>query len=768
MQPGETLGPYAILEPLGRGGMGEVYLAQDTRLGRKVAIKIVADRLGADEGAKGRLMQEARLASALNHPHICTVYDVGEEEDELYIAIEYVDGSRLSDLIEGGQLQLDHAIHYGGQIADALAHAHAHSVVHRDLKSANVMVTGEGQAKVLDFGIARRLGGDELEEACTSVMTLADAGWMGGTLAYMAPELLRGVEADERSDIWALGVVLHEVASGARPFGGNTPFELSSGILNDDPPALAAAVSGQLGAIIDKCLTKDAARRYQKAIEVRAALETLQRGSGAASRAAPLSGVGAAVEGEAVDPTGIRSLAVLPLSNLSGDPEQEYFSDGMTDALITELAKIRALKVISRTSVMRFKDAREALPVIAAELGVDALVEGSVFRAGDSVRITAQLVHGSDTHLWAESYERELGDILSLQKEVARDIVERIEVALTPHEQEQLATPSAVDPEVYEAILKGRFHFFKFSLEGLEKAKFWLQRAIELDPDSAAAHAWLSNVYGAIGTWGDVRPMEVWPEAERLASRAIELDDTLADTHFVSGLVLAFIQRNWEAGERALRRGLELNPNSADGHYNYGLIRAGRGHLEEAVSLLDRAVELDPLSPGIVTDSALPLMYLERFEEAIERARSALEIAPDFWRANWILSAALAAAESFPEAVEAARRAVHQSGGSVRAEANLVAVLAMAGDEEEAREQLRTILDSADRRFLPPYAIASGYAAFGDLDDVFEWLEKGFEEHDLFMLFLAADILFRRTVGADPRYAELVQRLGLAPISSGG
>ena len=721
LQSGTRLGPYEIRTALGAGAMGEVYLAEDTRLGRKVAIKVVSAALAADASSRRRLLREARLASLLNHPYICTIFDVGEVEDITYLAIEYIDGASLSDIIAAGPLPVETVVRYGRQIADALAHAHGLSVVHRDLKSANVMITRQGDAKVVDFGIARRLRGNMSPEAATETAT--EVGVVAGTLAYLAPECLRGAEADERTDIWSLGVVLYEAAIGTRPFQGRTPFELTGDILHGTLQPLPDHVHGTLEATLRKCLAKDPADRYGKAIEVRAALETIHHPE-SASRTAGRAGVD--------QDAPVRALAVLPLANLSGNPAQEYFSDGMTDALITELAKIGALKVISRTSVMRYKDTRQPLPAIARELGVDALVEGSVLRAGDQVRITAQLVHATDRHLWAESYDRDVGNVLSLQKEVARAIVERIEVTLTPREDAQLSAGKPVAPAVYEAILKGRFHQYTFSPEGLKKAELWLRRAIELDPDSAAAHCWLANVFGAIGGWGDVRPLDVWPEAERLARRALDLDDTMADAYFVLGSVRAFTHRDWSGGERAMRRGLELNPNSADGYYNYGLLRYGQGHLEEGARLLDRAIALDPLNPGVVTDSAMPLLALRRPDEAVARIRSALEIAPTFWRANWLLAQVLELCGELTEAVLAARLGVEQSGGNVRSVANLVATLAAAGEEAKARDTLTSLLDSGARRYLAPYAIGTAYAALHDFDEALTWLDRGYEEHDLF------------------------------------
>ncbi len=493
---GKTLGHYRILEKIGAGGMGEVYRAHDEQLGRDVAIKLLPASVLSDATARARLLREARSAASLNHPHICTIHEVGEADGQAYIAMELVEGQPLSARLAGGALPTEQVLRYGLQLAEALGHAHERGLVHRDLKSANVVITTEGRAKVLDFGLAKRLSEGEMDVVTRSQASLTAAGALVGTLAYMAPEQLRGQPADARSDVWALGVVLHEMATGSRPFQGQTGFELSSAILTQRPAPLVGKAPLGLRAVIERCLEKEPARRYQRAGEVRAALEAVQTGAVAPwtawryrlARRRWLAAAGAVVVLAAVlvglnvgglrerlrhgaSPSGINSIAVLPLENLSHDPEQEYFTDGMTEALITELGQISALRVISRTSAMHYKGTRKTLPEIARELHVDAVVEGSVERYGQRVRITAQLIEApTDRHLWAKSYERDLGDVFALQDAVAQAITNEIKIKLTTQEQRRLASARRVNPQAHEAYLRGRFFWNKRSPEGLNRA----------------------------------------------------------------------------------------------------------------------------------------------------------------------------------------------------------------------------------------------------------------------------------------------------------
>ncbi len=626
MEPGSHLGPYEIVAPLGAGGMGEVWRARDSRLDRDVALKLLPAEAVADETARARLIREARLASKLNHPHICTIHEVGEADGQVYIAMELVEGETLSLRLAEHALSAEEVLRVGHQLADALAHAHEHGVVHRDFKSANVILTPEGRAKVLDFGLAKRLSGEALDEATTlSRATLTEAGSVTGTPAYMAPEQLRGLAADARSDVWALGVVLYEMAAGKRPFQGKTGFELSSAIFSQAPPPLPAAIPAPLEAVIERCLAKEPGERYQRGSEVRAVLEAVQSGRApspwpalkqsirrrpwlvfAAALVATIAalvgldafGLRSRLFGGAAT-SGIDSLAVLPLENLSGDPEQGYLADGMHDALITDLSRLTGLKrVVARGSVMRFRGTTASLRTVAQELKVAALITGAVLKAGDRVRVTAQLINpATEAQVWAQSYERPLRDVLALQNEIVSAITREVKLQLTPQEKARLATARPVNPETYEAYLKGRYFLEKRTPEGFAKGLEVLQHAIDRDPDEPLPYAGLALGIAIIAHGsGSIVPVVDFPRAREAALKALELDGNLAEAHLALAAVKLYFDYDWPGAEREFRRSLELNPNLADAHFHYTAYHVLFGRKEEGLAEVRRSVELDPLS----------------------------------------------------------------------------------------------------------------------------------------------------------------------------
>ncbi len=619
----QTVSHYRIVEKIGAGGMGVVYRAHDDRLNRDVALKFLPDELNHDENARAVLIREARTASALNHPNICTIYDVGEVDGKSYIVMEFVVGRSLAEQIPEDGLPVETVIRYGEQIADAMAHAHERGVIHRDLKTPNVIVMPGGRVKVLDFGLAKHMTPGEITLKTQSISTLTSEGAIVGTMHYMAPELFRGEPADARSDIWALGVVLYEMANGKRPFRGRTSYELSSMILHDSPPSLRENVPLGLRSVIEHCLAKDPAQRYQHASEIRAALEALRTNSAVIPASAILPpGIQAAPApamprsrlkrvalassavavlllitafvwklvdvkwrgSPAVGASSIQSLAVLPLENLTGDPKQDYFADGMCDALITELSQIKRLRVISRTSVMQYKDKHESPAQIAQELGVDALVEGSVLRSDDRVRISAELVQPqTGQNLWAHSYERTVTDILALQSDVARDIVTQIQIQMTQPEQERLAKTRTVVPAAYDAFLQGNYYVAKRTGEAVTQAVADYRQAIQLDPTYAPSYAGLAGALTLAADYKDVPSSQVLPEAEAAAVKALQLDDNLAYAHAVLGQIRAY-RLEWPGVLDEFKRAIELNPGEANSHHWYGLALASAGRSDEAIS----------------------------------------------------------------------------------------------------------------------------------------------------------------------------------------
>ncbi|MCJ7485843.1 MAG: serine/threonine-protein kinase, partial [Candidatus Aminicenantes bacterium] len=557
---GRNLSHYQIIDKLGEGGMGEVWKARDTQLDRHIALKVLRAGSPEESTARARLLREARTASKLNHPHICTIYEVGESDGQAYIAMEMVEGQTLSARLAAGTLPVGQVLSFGIQLADALDHAHNRGVIHRDFKSANIVITPEERVKVLDFGLAKRFSPMTGEETVTRTQeSLTSPGAVVGTLAYMAPEQLRGETADARSDIWSLGVVLYEMASGVRPFQGKTNYELSSSILHGSPPSLQERTGGRmiaaLRAVVERCLEKDPERRYQSSREVGAALEAVQ--GGAASRAWLVGrrmlsrhrwpAVGAALAtalalvavldigsvrsrlaGGGVRPK-YRSLAVLPLANLTGDPEQQYFVDGITATLINGVAQIGALRVISRTSVMHYKGTNKRLGEIAAELNVDAVLEGSAQRVGDNLRVMLQLVDAAtDQHLWADNRDCEITDVLWVQSDVVQAIAREVNIRLTPEQQTRLSSPRKVNPEVYEAYLRGMFYLTQYTEENLDRGLKYLHQAVEIDPAEPLAYAGLAEGYVTIGH-SPSPPPEAFPRAKAAAERALALDPSTVE-----------------------------------------------------------------------------------------------------------------------------------------------------------------------------------------------------------------------------------------------
>jgi serine/threonine protein kinase/tetratricopeptide (TPR) repeat protein len=785
---GKTISHYLIQEQLGAGGMGVVYRARDERLGRDVALKLLPAEAIGDAAARQRLEHEARTASALNHPHVCTIYDVGEAEGQVYLAMEFVAGQPLSHSISTEGLPEASIVRIGVQLADALEHAHQHGITHRDLKSANVMLTPDGRAKILDFGLAVRRQ-EELGEVTRSRASLADAGGIVGTLSYMAPEVLRGQPADARSDLWALGVILFEMTTGQLPFRGQSGFDLTSSILRDATPAMPQRVSPSLAGIIRRCLEKEPAQRYQRAGEVRAALEAIGLSTttipiaqapharpawrtailsvaalvvvGALLVALNIGGMRERLLGRPATPQ-IHSIAVLPLENLSGDASQEFFADGMTEALISSLAQIRALKVISRTSVMRFKGSKESLPQIAKELNVDAVVEGSVVRSAGRVRVTAQLIHAAtDSHLWAREYDRELSDVLKLQSEVARAIADEIRIQVTPEERERLSVARSINPAAHEAYLLGRSFWNKRTEEGMQKGIQYFNQAIEMDPNYALAYAGLADSYALLSGYTALSPREAFPRAKAAATKALELDSNCAEAHTSLALVYAYYEWNFPEAAKEFLRALELNPSYATGHHWYAHYLMEIGKLDEAAAEMKLAVELDPLSPIITTEVGYPPFFARKYDQAAEALHKAVSVYPDFFRAHWVLGQIYEQRKMYPEAVAEFRKAVEQSGGNAVMRAGLGHVWALSGNRAEAQKILEQSIRLSKERYFSPYYIAEIYIALGQQQQALDWLEKAYLEHDFFMRWLKIDPRLD-PLRSQPRFQELVRRMNFS------
>jgi serine/threonine-protein kinase len=790
---GQTLGHYRIVAQLGAGGMGVVYRARDERLDRDVALKVLPAGALADDAARRRFRKEALALAKLAHPNIAHIYDFDTQDGTDFLVMECVAGQLLAQRLAAGSLSEKELASLGAEIAAALEEAHDQGIIHRDLKPANILVTPKGQAKVLDFGLAKLLR--PASAATTESFTETQA--TAGTLPYMAPEQLRGEAADARTDLFAAGAVLYEMSTGRRPFNEPLATRLADVILHQppvSPRAVNPRVSPELERIILKCLEKEPENRYQSAKELGVDLRRLAAPGSATSEAAVtlpkhfprrlvLAGAGIAMAlvlvllalnvggwrarilgRDASAPGRIESVAVLPLANLSGDPAQDYFADGMTEALITDLAQIGALRVISRTSVMQYKGVKRPLPEIARELNVDGIIEGSVMRAGDQVRITAQLIYApTDKHLWARSYDRDLRNVLALQSGVAQAIAREIQVKLTTAEESRLASARPVSPAAYEAYLKGRYHWNKRTPEGIKTAIEYFQQSVEKDPNYALAYAGLADCY--VVTVNPSPPKEKMPKAKAAATKALQLDDTLAEAHTSLAAVLSRYDWDWPSAQKEFKRALELNPRYAEAHEWYAawyLVPMGR--LQEAIAEEERARELDPVSLIINFELGIVLYYAREYDQAIEQFRKTLELNPNFRQAQTNLAAAYGQKGMYEQAVAALQKSLTLQGGTEwpPTRAGLGYVYGVSGRKDEARKVLNEMKQLARQKYVSAYDVALIYVGLDEKDLAFTWLEKAYEERSFLLSNIKAEPRMD-SLHSDPRFQAMLRRIGLPP-----
>jgi serine/threonine protein kinase/tetratricopeptide (TPR) repeat protein len=753
--------------------MGEVYRAHDAQLDRDIAIKVLPDDSFSDPAARARLVREARAAAALSHPHICTIHEVGEADGHVYIAMELVTGQPLNQVIPAKGMPADQVLHYGLQIVAAAAQAHDRGIIHRDLKPANTLMTPEGQIKVLDFGLAKRTSRESVETTVTAE-PLTQAGTLAGTLPYMAPEQLGGDAADRRSDVWALGVMLFEMATGARPFQGRTGFELSSAILSQPPMSLPENVPAALSAVIGRCLEKEPARRYQRAGELHAALDAIHSGR-TTLRPQPtrrtrlvLTAVSMAVAAAlgigwwlANSPPSvalrIESLVVLPLDNLSGDPEQEYFVAGMHDALTGELGQISALRVISRTSAMSYKGTRKSAPEIARELNVDSLVEGSIYKDGQNVRVQVQLIRVAPTErqLWSQTYDGDLTNVLSLQKRVARAIADQIQVTLTPQEAARLTTARAVAPAAYDSWVRGLNEFHRLTPESLHKCLEFARGALVIDPSYGPAHALAASCYSILPNLSSIAPKEAFPKVKEAARRALDLDDSQADAHFALAWSLAVYDWDWIGAEREYRRGLELSPSASIGHGRFGWFLSWLGRHDEALAEVNRAMQLNPVGPNEIQESAVVHFVARRYDDAIVAARRATEIDPNYPFGWQRLGTALAEKGMYDQAIAAHEKAASLGAGN---RGMLGRIYALGGRRTDARRVLEDLLNLRQRTYVGPLQIAMIYTGLGEKDEALRWFEEAFRVRDANLVLLKVFPIWD-PLRSDPRFQDLLERL---------
>jgi serine/threonine protein kinase/tetratricopeptide (TPR) repeat protein len=756
---GAKLEGYEVLGLLGAGGMGEVYRARDPVLKREVAIKVLPSFFLRDPERLRRFEKEAQAAAALNHPNILAIFRFGVFNGAPYLVSELLAGETLRQQLARGPLPVRKAIDTGVQIARGLAAAHEKGIVHRDLKPGNVVITPRGRAKVLDFGLARMMPG---ATGLTQSASISGPSALVGTVPYMSPEQVRDGRADASSDLYALGALLFEMTTGRRPFGGDDVLSLLYQIAHEPAPLLRvvrAGLSAELEAVVARCLEKAPLRRFSDAGALLRALrgESSDDGRGLPTRTASLEGLSP----ESGPGRGIRSLVVLPFENRSGDPAQEFFADGMTDALIADLAQIAALRVISRTSAMRFKGTHPPLSEIANELRVDGVVEGSALRVGDRVRITVQLVDVvSDRSVWARSYERGLTDILALQSEVAHAIADEIRIQVTPDERARLGSKGAVNPAAHVAYLQGLFLWNRFTGESVKEAIQRYQEALAIDPNYPAAYAGLADSYIMLANHHILPPREGYSLGRKAAERGLSLDESLAELHTSLGWIHRLFDWDWPAAERESLRAVQLNPGYAFGHSRYALLLSGMGRHEEAIAEAERAHELDPLNLLTYTVVGDTLFYARRFERSVASYRKCLELDPTFGAAHTDLARSLEHVGRTDEAVEEFVRGTAGPDGLPRPSSGLAILYARAGRLDDARATLNAVQALSQKQFVSPYGIASYYAVIGDNDRALDWLEKAYSERDGTLVWLKVHPRLDGLRG-EPRFRDLLARLQL-------
>lgn len=780
MRAGTQLGPYIIASTLGSGGMGEVYRARDPRLDRDVAIKILPQHLAADSVALQRFEREAKALAALSHPNILTVYDIGNEQGTFFVVTELLEGATLREKIGRSGLSLHETIEIFLQASEGLTAAHSKGIIHRDLKPENIFITKGGRVRLLDFGLAKTTRPEVLSapEHLETEPQVTKAGTILGTVNYMSPEQVRGEPLDSRSDLFSLGCVLYECLTGKPAFFGNNIPSILYHITMTDPPSVSTIrqdLPESLDRVVKKALAKDKNQRYTSADNFAEALRTLQPTihMSAAHSHRPLFrslawmlpllivlvSAGTFLWFNKHKPIGnlrIESIAVLPLVNLSGDASQEYFADGMTEELITDLAKIKALKVISRTSVMQYKNAKKATPQIAKELKVDAILEGSVVRSGNRVRITAQLIQGAtDQHLWAESYERNLEDILGLQSEVAGAIARQIQVAITPEESKRLLQTKPVDPEVHELYLKGRYFYNKGTQKDLWAAIDYFQRALGKDPSFAQAYAGIADSYAAFSDMYS-SPKETMPKAKEAAMKALALDDSLSEAHASLAFVLFNYEWNWASADKEFRRAIELNPGNALAQSLYGIFLTLTGRFAEALQVFKKSIDLAPLDYFIATNYGNYYYITRNYPEAIRIYNGALEIEPNYPMALSQLALTYALNKDFAKAIAAGEKAI-QLDDSPMYVVETGYAYAAAGKREDARKVLAQLQEVSKSKYVCPFEVATIYVSLGETDTAFEWLHKAVEDQSICTVWLRDPRM--DPIRSDTRFQKILEDL---------
>ena len=785
---GQILGHYRIVERVAAGGFGVVYRAHDEQLERDVAVKVLPAGTLNNETSRRNFRKEALALAKLNHANIEMVYEFGSQDGVDFLVMEYVAGKTLTEKLAEGALPEKELVSLAMQIVEAVEEAHDRGIVHRDLKPANILITAKGQAKVLDFGLAKWLQPGEELTADQVSDTLSTAG----TLPYMSPEQLNGEAVDERTDIYSLGAVFYEMAVNQKVFSRPLASQVIDAIFNQAPVSLRAVnarISPALDDIVMKCLDKEPAHRYQSAKEL---LVDFRRMAARSSMIMPVAGprrrrgrntlflilAGAVVLlalaaivsrvdvrnlweqfGRGGSPP-IHSLAVLPLENRSGDPDQDYFADGMTDELITDLAKISALRVISHTSIMRFKNTNKPLPEIASSLHVDALVEGSIQRSGQRVKVNARLIRATDSQeqqVWARSYERNSSDVLTLQTELATAIADEVRIRLTQNEKVRLSESRSINPEAHEAYLAGRYYWNKRTPEGLEKSISYLEKAIAKDPQYALAYAALADSYHLLPELSNVSVAEAFPKARTAALKALEIDDSVGEAHSALAIIKEDYDWDWKGAEVEYKRAIELSPGDEVTHASYSNLLLELGRFPEALAEAKIAQSVDPLSVFANDNLAAMFYYAGELDHAIEQCRKTLELDPRSHQAHRHLAEVYAQRHMYTEAISELKAAMDLSPENFEALAELGYVYGVSGMKNEARSVLERIKSG---RNVSAYRLAIVYAGLGENDNALKSLKEAVDSRAPGVVHLKVAPFFYR-IRLQSQFQKLLVDMGL-------
>jgi serine/threonine-protein kinase len=781
---GTRLGPYEILAPIGAGGMGEVYRAHDARLNRDVAIKVIPDQFAKDPAALARFKREAQAVAALSHPNILVLFDIGSQDGVTWVVTELLEGETLRERLDRGSLPWRKTVEIGIAIAQGLAAAHAKGIVHRDIKPANIFITSDERVKILDFGLASARPSLSHDEKTATHVELG-LETTSGTLPYMSPEQIRGEATDIHTDLYSLGVVLYEAAAGRRPFVASSAVDMMAAILREEPPPLAShgkQVPAELQRLIEQCLAKNPLNRLHSAHDLAFALGNVTTASQPAVEVVPPApthrsprtrvvivsailvftlAASAFVWFHWARSRAIDSLAVLPFTEAHSTPDTEYLTDGITESLIGNLSQLPNLKVMSRSAVLRYKGKETDPHKAGRELGVRAVLTGHLEQRAGNLSITTELVNvDDDSVLWGERYERKLMDALAVQNDIAHQIVEKLRLRLNAQQITRMKMYQTASPEAYQLYLKGRYYAAKFDPVNLNKGRDYLRQAIETDPGFALAYDGLSYYYALLLDWFEPAT-DAGPKCLAAAQKALEIDPDLVEAHVEMGAAHLFYDFDWPAAEREFSRAMELNPNYAPAHEYYAWYLMVMGRASESLTEIQKAGQIDPLSPEIAFEHGWFLYYSRRYKEALAQEEKALELDPNLWTVYFIKGLANEQLGHFPEAATALTKGEEILGDNPSPPlAELAHVYALWGKHDEATRTLDKVLALSKRTQVSKYAIATAYTGVGDKERAFTNLDRAYEEHSFLLGFLKSDPTMD-SLRSDPRFAALLQKMKL-------